>query len=70
MACHRFFVAWWRAGEGRCHLCSSLSSSELGAPVQAETRMVGRPFVWLLGASTNLLAAWISRAPPCPAAPT
>ncbi|CAK0848090.1 unnamed protein product [Prorocentrum cordatum] len=31
--------------------------------------MVGRPFVRLLGVATNLLAAWISRAPPCPAAP-
>ncbi|CAK0898656.1 unnamed protein product [Prorocentrum cordatum] len=32
--------------------------------------MVGKPFVWLLGAATNLLAAWISRAPPCPAVPS
>ncbi|CAK0827570.1 unnamed protein product, partial [Prorocentrum cordatum] len=31
--------------------------------------MVGRPFVRILGVATNLLAAWISRAPPCPAAP-
>ncbi|CAK0889503.1 unnamed protein product, partial [Prorocentrum cordatum] len=36
----------------------------------AEARMVGKPFVWLLGAATNLLAAWISRAPPCPTAPS
>ncbi|CAK0864825.1 unnamed protein product, partial [Prorocentrum cordatum] len=34
----------------------------------AESRMVGRPFVRILGVATNLLAAWISRAPPCPAA--
>ena len=35
-----------------------------------DARMVSRASVWVLGAATNLLAASLMRAPPCPAVPS
>ena len=43
-------------------------TQQAGTSAQA-ARMVGRATVFAFGAASNLLAAWISRAPPCPRVP-